>query len=232
MRREALVQELAEAGGAGQDVLEDGGDDLGPDLDAEVPDGDDEPRDLDDEIPDAEGSFGFGRGEDGLSGMTSSVEEASEEEDDDDTTQGPGGGGGGDEDEEAEGGGRMLDEEDLLAAGDEDDMGMGMGMDMDADLDDDIPEAGELSGVYEQTDVNRSSSSDDGRGGASSDEEEDDGDISFAPRVAAPLRAPLSPTRERGPRSSMDLSGLLSADSSMMDSSMLHSSPNVRAQRR
>ncbi|KAI8283170.1 hypothetical protein K4K59_007785 [Colletotrichum sp. SAR11_240] len=280
MRREALVQELAEAGGAGQDVLEDGGDDLGPDLDAEVPDGDDEPRDLDDEIPDADGSFGFDGGEDsdedGLSGMTSSVEEASEEEDDDDTTQGPGGGGGdedeeerredlvearmrmaddayrqamargdadgediygGEEELEAEGGGRMLDEEDLLTAGDEDDMGMGMGMgmDMDADLDDDIPEAGELSGVYEQTDseVNlSSSSSDDGRGGASSDEEEDDGDISFAPRVAAPLRAPLSPTRERGPRSSMDLSGLLSADSSMMDSSMLHSSPNVRAQRR
>ncbi|GKT49346.1 uncharacterized protein ColSpa_09527 [Colletotrichum spaethianum] len=158
-----------------------------------------EARDLDDEIPDAEESFGF------------------------------------DEELEASGQGHMLDEEDLVAPGAGGGAGDDLGMDMDADLDDEIPEAGELSGVYEHTDseadVSLSSSSD--ARGASSDEEDEDedeeGDISFAPR-AAPLRPPLSPTgdRGRGPRSSMDLSGLLSADGS----SMMDSSPNVRAQRR
>ncbi|KAF6831134.1 hypothetical protein CPLU01_06957 [Colletotrichum plurivorum] len=142
---------------------------------------------------------------------------------------------GAEEELEAEGRGHMLDEEDIMPPHDgvidDEDDDLGMGMDMDADLDDDIPEAGELSGVYEHTDseADLSSSSQ-----APSSDEEDEGDISFAPR-AAPLRAPLSPTRGRGghgPRSSMDLSGLLSAESSMMDSSMMQSSPNVRAQRR
>lgn len=151
---------------------------------------------------------------------------------------------GAEEELEASGQGHMLDEEDLLAPGEgaADDLGI----DMDADLDDDIPEAGELSGVYEHTDseaeLSLTSSSDAG-GQSSEDEDEDEGDISFAPR-AAPLRPPLSPTGDRGrggmgmgmglgrghagPRSSMDLSGLLSADGS----SMMDSSPNVRAQRR
>ncbi|KZL84841.1 hypothetical protein CI238_08804 [Colletotrichum incanum] len=147
---------------------------------------------------------------------------------------------GAEEELEASGQGHMLDEEDLLAPGEGGGAGDDLGMDMDADLDDEIPEAGELSGVYEHTDSEAElslSSSSDARG-ASSDEEEDEeeeGDISFAPR-AAPLRAPLSPTGDRGrglrgpagPRSSMDLSGLLSADGS----SMMDSSPNVRAQRR
>ncbi|KAL0940708.1 uncharacterized protein CTRU02_203471 [Colletotrichum truncatum] len=285
MRREQLVQELAEAEAAGQDVLEDGGD-LGADLDAEEEE--EEVRDLDDEIPDAEESFGFDGGDDddsdgGLSGMTSTAEDASEDDDDDDDDDGGegglspavagarqvggederdnlvearmrmaddafrqamarGDGGGGEEiyggeELEAEGGGHLLDEEDLLAPGEgEDDLGMGM--DMDADLDDDIPEAGELSGVYEHTDseVDLTSSV---RGPSSDEEDEDEEeeeeeDISFPPRAAPLLRAPLSPTRGRGgaPRSSMDLSGLLSAESSMMDSSMMQSSPNVRAQRR
>ncbi|KAK2016627.1 hypothetical protein LZ32DRAFT_84654 [Colletotrichum eremochloae] len=142
---------------------------------------------------------------------------------------------GAEEELEASGQGHMLDEEDLLAPG----AGGGdeLGMDMDADLDDEIPEAGELSGVYEHTDSEAGLSlisSSDAPGASSDDEDEgededEEGDISFAPR-AAPLRPPLSPTgdRGRGPRSSMDLSGLLSADGS----SMMDSSPNVRAQRR
>ncbi|TEA17793.1 hypothetical protein C8034_v012216 [Colletotrichum sidae] len=150
------------------------------------------------------------------------------------------------EDLDAEAQAHMLDEDDLLGPGDgaiggeEDDLGMGM--DMDADLDDEIPEARELSGVYEHTDSEvgmtssiRLESSDE----EDDDDEEDDGDISFAPR-AAPLMAPRSPTGNRGvgrpmlPRSSLDLSGLLSAESSMIESSMvqMQSSPNVRAQRR
>ncbi|KAK2003573.1 hypothetical protein LX36DRAFT_707002 [Colletotrichum falcatum] len=146
---------------------------------------------------------------------------------------------GAEEELEASGQGHMLDEEDLLAPGEGGGGGDDLGMDMDADLDDEIPEAGELSGVYEHTDseagLSLMSSSD--APGASSDndedededEDDDEGDISFAPR-AAPLRPPLSPTgdRRRGPRSSMDLSGLLSADGS----SMMDSSPNFRAQRR
>ncbi|KAF9878576.1 hypothetical protein CkaCkLH20_04068 [Colletotrichum karsti] len=151
---------------------------------------------------------------------------------------------GGDEDLEAEGGGHMLDEEDLVPHGEDDEDDMGMGMDMDADLDDDIPEAGELSGladlsgVYEHTDSEVDLSSSIAREPSSDEDEEDedeDEDISFAGPRAAPLMAPPSPTGRRGgggPRSSMDLSGLLSGDSSMMDSSMMHSSPGVRAQRR
>ncbi|GKT57390.1 replicase polyprotein 1A [Colletotrichum tofieldiae] len=209
MRREQLAQELAEAEAAGQDGLED------------VAEGEEagEVRDLDDEIPDAEESFGFDGGEDSMADELSSSEEELE----------------------ASGQGHMLDEEDLLAPGEGGGAGDDLGMDMDADLDDEIPEAGELSGVYEHTDSEAElslSSSSDARGASSDeddDEDDDEGDISFAPR-AAPLRAPLSPTGDRGrglrgpagPRSSMDLSGLLSADGS----SMMDSSPNVRAQRR
>ncbi|OBR03598.1 hypothetical protein CH63R_12725 [Colletotrichum higginsianum IMI 349063] len=147
---------------------------------------------------------------------------------------------GAEEELEASGQGDMLDEEDLLAPG----QGVGadddLGMDMDADLDDEIPEARDLSGVYEHTDSEAESSmvsSSDARGATDEEDDDDDevGDISFAPR-AAPLRAPLSPTGDRGrglrfaaaPRSSLDLSGLLSADGS----SMMDSSPNVRAHRR
>ncbi|KAK2047316.1 hypothetical protein LZ31DRAFT_629200 [Colletotrichum somersetense] len=141
---------------------------------------------------------------------------------------------GAEEELEASGQGHMLDEEDLLAPGEggDDDLGM----DMDADLDDEIPEAEGLSGVYEHTDSEAGLSmisSSDAPGASSDDDEEDgdddEGDISFAPR-AAPLRPPMSPTgdRGRGPRSSMDLSGLLSADGS----SMMDSSPGFRAQRR
>ncbi|KAK0373371.1 hypothetical protein CLIM01_09269 [Colletotrichum limetticola] len=159
---------------------------------------------------------------------------------------------GAEEELEASGQGQMLDEEDLLedgfaAEGVVDDDDLGMGVDMDADLDDEIPEAEGLSGVYEHTDseaeVSGLTSSVISSGGEEDDEEDDDeeGDISFAPR-AAPLRAPLSPTGDRGrgsaagaarhhhhmPRSSLDLSGLLSADGS----SMMDSSPNMRAHRR
>ncbi|KXH48203.1 hypothetical protein CSAL01_11839 [Colletotrichum salicis] len=158
---------------------------------------------------------------------------------------------GAEEELEASGQGQMLDEEDLLEPGEDglldvDDDDLGMGVDMDADLDDEIPEAEGLSGVYEHTDseaeVSGLTSSVISSGGEEEDDDdEEEGDISFAPR-AAPLRAPLSPTGDRGrgsaagaarhrhhvPRSSMDLSGLLSADGS----SMMDSSPNMRAHRR
>ncbi|OLN95289.1 hypothetical protein CCHL11_04732 [Colletotrichum chlorophyti] len=140
---------------------------------------------------------------------------------------------------EAETRGQILDEEALLA-GDEEDLGV----DMDADLDDEIPEAGELSGVYEHTDSedDLSSSSveaseeqeeeeeeEEGADRDDDDEEEEEGDVSFAPRVEL-IGAPMSPTEDRGqgPRSSLDLSGLLSVD----ESSLMDSSPNVRAGRR
>ncbi|KAI9170982.1 hypothetical protein HJFPF1_00461 [Paramyrothecium foliicola] len=118
--------------------------------------------------------------------------------------------------------GHLLDEDDFAASGLDD----GMGFDMDANLDDDIPEA--ESGGYEHTDseaeLSSSSSSDSDRDGEDDDDEADQ-DISFAPR-AAPLGPPDSPTlRGRastsGPRSSMDLSNLLSQD----ESSFMNSSP-------
>jgi hypothetical protein len=115
--------------------------------------------------------------------------------------------------------GHMLDEEDFGASGLDD----GAGFDMDANLDDDIPEA--ESGGYEHTDseAELSSSSDDGHD--DDDDDEADQDISFAPR-AAPLGPPDSPTMRgrastSGPRSSMDLSNLLSQD----ESSFMNSSP-------
>ncbi|UNI20327.1 hypothetical protein JDV02_006425 [Purpureocillium takamizusanense] len=144
--------------------------------------------------------------------------------------------------------GHMLDEDDFahhhhhhhLAAGSNDGG-------MDADLDDDIPEA--ESGGYEHTDSEAELSSSSGGGGGrggpydddddededvgdqdddegDDDDNDDDGqDIGFAPR-AAPLGPPQSPTLRTaraslaGPRTSMDLSTLLSQDeSSFMDSS-------------
>ncbi|GJD02056.1 hypothetical protein ColKHC_10881 [Colletotrichum higginsianum] len=84
---------------------------------------------------------------------------------------------GAEEELEASGQGDMLDEEDLLAPG----QGVGadddLGMDMDADLDDEIPEARDLSGVYEHTDSEAESSmvsSSDARGATDEGDDDDD----------------------------------------------------------
>lgn len=243
VRREALAQELAEAGAEG--VPEDGMMD-----DVQL----DGVQDLDDDIPDVGDDFMMGDDGD---------EEDEEEEDEGDEDTGaadedaalreerqdnlvaarmrmtddafrealirgdPDGDDmyGGDEELQEEGEGHMLDEDDFIHGdmleGDD-------GIDMDADLDDDIPEA--ESGGYEHTDSEAElSSSEDG--GIDDDEEEEEGgqgreeDIGFAPRVE-PLVPPQSPTlRARGsvsaPRHSMELSSILSQD----ESSYMASSP-------
>ena len=112
---------------------------------------------------------------------------------------------------------QMLDEEDLVRGGPNQQMGSqgqvsggaGHDMDMDADLDGDIPEA---EGGYEHTDSE-----------ASLDSEEDGHDISYA-RSARVRRDRASLRRSGAPRSSLDISGLLSRDGS----SMMGSSPQMR----
>jgi hypothetical protein len=112
---------------------------------------------------------------------------------------------------------QMLDEEDLVRGGPNQQMGSqgqvsggaGHDMDMDADLDGDIPEA---EGGYEHTDSE-----------ASLDSEEDGHDISYA-RSARVRRDRTSLRRSGAPRSSLDISGLLSRDGS----SMMGSSPQMR----
>ncbi|KAH6622833.1 Apc15p protein-domain-containing protein [Chaetomium tenue] len=112
---------------------------------------------------------------------------------------------------------QMLDEEDLVRGGPNQQLGSqgrvsggaGHDMDMDADLDGDIPEA---EGGYEHTDSEASLGS------------EDDGhDISYA-RSARAHRDRTSLRRSGVPRSSLDISGLLSRDGS----SMMGSSPQMR----
>ncbi|KAL2753684.1 hypothetical protein ACRALDRAFT_1082823 [Sodiomyces alcalophilus JCM 7366] len=116
-------------------------------------------------------------------------------------------------------------------------------LNMDANLDDSIPEAGELSGVYEHTDSEAGLSSISSSSISSSGSEADhDEDMDFAPRssiggaAAALLRPPASPTLQaRGDgarghrvRQSMDLSSFLSGG----DSSVLGSSPHRGPSRR
>ncbi|EAQ83971.1 hypothetical protein CHGG_10375 [Chaetomium globosum CBS 148.51] len=112
---------------------------------------------------------------------------------------------------------QMLDEEDLVRGGPNPQLGSqgrvsggaGHDMDMDADLDGDIPEA---EGGYEHTDSE-----------ASLDSEDDGHDISYA-RSSRAHRDRTSLRRSGAPRSSLDISGLLSRDGS----SMMGSSPQMR----
>jgi hypothetical protein len=245
LRREALAQELADAEAVGQDAPfpEEGMDDVQLE----------EARDLDDDIPDADaGGFGMDGADDDDDDDDGDDDDENEDEDEDVILEGRqndlmaarmratddasraamarGGAAGedmydGEDDIEEEGPGNMLDEDDFIHIGGPDGMDDGMDMDMDANLDDDIPEA--ESGVYEHTDSEAELSS--------SLEEEDDEDedeevdISFVARTA-PLGPPQSPTlqsRSRGarddPRTSMDLSSILSRDGS----SIMGSSPQV-----
>jgi hypothetical protein len=89
-------------------------------------------------------------------------------------------------------------------------VGVGHDMDMDADLDDDIPEAD--GGGYEHTDSE-----------AELDSGDEGHDISYA-RSSRMVRGGSSVRRSQAPRSSIDISGLLSRDGS----SMAGSSPHMR----
>ncbi|KAK3371717.1 hypothetical protein B0T24DRAFT_334800 [Lasiosphaeria ovina] len=111
----------------------------------------------------------------------------------------------------------MLEEEDLVGAVYRDEVEPGPDMDMEADLDDEIPEA-ESGGGYEHTDSEASlSNSDDG-----------DHNVSYlAPRARLPPAHPQRSSMGRGdggPRSSIDISSILSRDGS----SITGSSPQVR----
>jgi hypothetical protein len=109
---------------------------------------------------------------------------------------------------------QLLQEEDLIHESAhpvvEVEVEVGTDMDMDADLDDDIPEA--ESGVYEHTDSE-----------AELDSEEDTRDLSYA-RSSRVLHRRTSHRRSEAPRSSIDISGLLSGN----ESSMMDSSPHMR----
>ncbi|PNY28417.1 Uncharacterized protein TCAP_01657 [Tolypocladium capitatum] len=244
LRREQLAQELAEAeaeaggmpeGGVIDDVQLDGA----QDLDDEIPDADDDHFGMGADDDDDDGDQDE---EDDAAGEDDADHEALREErqnnlmtarmrmtddafrealvrgdpDGDDMY--------GDEEElEEESQGHILGEDDFAHNDVENDAAG-----MDANLDDDIPEA--ESGGYEHTDseagLSSSDDDDDDRRGYS----EDDADgaephIGFAPR-AAPLGPLQSPTL-RGrtslppPRTSMDLSNMLSQD----ESSFMESSP-------
>jgi hypothetical protein len=149
---------------------------------------------------------------------------------------------GAEEELEAEDDGQLLLEEDSSAAQfnaargqllDEDEGDL----DMEADLDGSIPEAGQMSGVYEHTDSEAELSSSLPSSSRSSSSNGDGGQgvgDDFFPRSgAAPLGMPTSPTlMARGAgrgqngtrRGSMDLSSLLSGG----ESSVLNSSPQRR----
>ncbi|KFA68693.1 hypothetical protein S40285_02619 [Stachybotrys chlorohalonatus IBT 40285] len=232
MRREQLAQELADAetGGMPEDGMMD---------DVQL----DGAQDLDDDIPDAEDEFGVGAGDDdeddeeeqdaNESTSEEEYEEAEGEERQNDLMAARlrmtddafrealvRGNADGDDVYGDEADLEELDQTNILEEDDfaVDNMDDGMGLDMDADLDDDIPEAD--SGGYEHTDSDAEITSSE-----ADDDDDDDDDGGFAPRPVL-LEPPQSPTyRSRasptGPRSSMDLSQLLSQD----DSSFINSSP-------
>ncbi|KAM0329135.1 hypothetical protein ACHAQA_004431 [Verticillium albo-atrum] len=246
MRREALQQELAEAEAGpdedGTDEMEDFGDGA-RDLDEEIPDADAVGMELS-AIDESSTDEAFNSDSDSDSNSNGGDEEAEEEGEaqreerraevvqarmrmargeEDDVY------GADEEEREAETEGQLLleDEGDSVLpphgqVADED-------LDMDADLDGSIPEAGELSGVYEHTDTEAELSS--SLSSDSSDGDEDE-DVGFVPRSslgAGMLRPPTSPTMQgRGQnhgRPDMDLSSLLSGgDSSVLGSS----SPQAR----
>ncbi|KAK3683561.1 Apc15p protein-domain-containing protein [Podospora appendiculata] len=136
---------------------------------------------------------------------------------------------GADEDIDEDDRAHILEEDDLVPSTYPGDLGPGTDMDMEADLDDDIPEASE-GGGYEHTDSEASLSS--------SDEDESRQDISFAPppprnsniyrpartSQASLPRSSLAAARGDGPRSSIDINGILSRDGS----SVIGSSPRIR----
>ncbi|KAH6688345.1 Apc15p protein-domain-containing protein [Plectosphaerella plurivora] len=149
---------------------------------------------------------------------------------------------GAEEELEAEDDGQLLLEEDSSAAHfntareqllDEDEGDL----DMEADLDGSIPEAGQMSGVYEHTDSEAELSSSlpsSSRSSSNGDRGQQDVDDGFFPRSsAAPLGMPTSPTlmargagrgQHHASHNSMDLSSLLSGG----ESSVLDSSPQRR----
>jgi hypothetical protein len=121
-----------------------------------------------------------------------------------------------------DGRGAMLDEDDFVPVGH-------MGLDMDANLDDDIPDA-DASGLggYEHTDSDDDLTTSE----EAEDDDDDDDDHHGAYANVSRLAPPQSPTiraaRERGreePRTSMDLSSILSRDESSL---MGSSSPGMR----
>ncbi|KAK3321107.1 Apc15p protein-domain-containing protein [Cercophora scortea] len=148
---------------------------------------------------------------------------------------------GADEDEDEDDRAHILEEDDLVPSTYPGDLEPGTDMGMGADLDDDIPEASE-GGGYEHTDSEASLSSSD-------DEDESRPDISYAAAAAAPqprnsnvyrpprtsqvslpprsslAAAAAAAGRGDGPRSSIDISGILSRDES---SSVTGSSPRIR----
>ncbi|CAM1510413.1 Fc.00g007480.m01.CDS01 [Cosmosporella sp. VM-42] len=247
MRREQLAQELAEAEADGmaeeEGMMDDVQLDGAQDLDDEVPDADD--YGLDDDDDDDDDDDEEDEDEEEEEAEEEENEEALREERQNDLMAArirmnddafrealirgdPDGDDmyGGEEELEEEGQGHMLGEDDFA-----DD---GLGMEMGADLDDDIPEA--ESGGYEHTDSEAELTSSEEEQD-DDDEDDNDNDISFAPRSATIAR-PLSPTLPgrlsaprasmAAPRSSMDLSNLLSQDGS----SFMESSPAGRRSRR
>ncbi|KAK3387671.1 Apc15p protein-domain-containing protein [Podospora didyma] len=135
---------------------------------------------------------------------------------------------GADEDIDEEDQAHMLEEDDLAAAVYPNEVGPGEDMDMEANLDDDIPEAVDESGMgYEHTDSEASLSS-----------SEDDGNnhnVSYASTAVRARHQVSSVHRQRSsmagrsggngaPRSSLDISSILSRDGS----SVIGSSPQVR----
>lgn len=249
LRREQLAQELAEAeaGGMPEDgMMDDVQLDGAQDLDDEIPDADEDHFGMDDDDDDDDDDDE--EEDDAAEEDDEADDEALREERQNDLITArmrmtddafrealvrgdPDGDDmyGGEEELDEESQGHMLDEDDFAHDDLENDNNHGMGVDMDADLDDDIPEA--ESGGYEHTDSEAElSSSDDGgdrEGHDDDDDDDEDGeqDIGFAPRTA-PLGPPQSPTlRGRAslppPRTSMDLSNILSQD----ESSFMESSP-------
>jgi hypothetical protein len=222
LRREQLAQELADAEAGGDGLLQ------GEGMDDVQLDG---ARDLDDDIPDADADeFGADEEDEDEEVAAEEDEDAHREERRNDLiaqrmrmtddafrealARGDGDGEdiyGADEELDEEQQAHMLDEDDFITMDERGADQSGLDMDMDANLDDDIPEA--ESGLYEHTDSEAEISS--------SSEEEDEPEISFAAaRRAAPLAPPQSPLlrssapRPAGPRNSMDLSSILSADES------------------